>query len=239
YVGHPMVETLGKVKVPTETALQLALLPGSRKAELAHHWPLMLATYRRLKTLIPALTGLLALPDDAAVQRCRMLADWANTEGLEVVVGEGRYAALAQCRAALAKSGTNNLELAFLNLPAVVCYRMHGLTYALLRHLVKLPYISLPNLLLNPPPPVGLNTRQASARRQGPVYPEFVQAAAKPENLARALYPLLTQTKPIHAQQQTLKTVRNLMHTPHPAATQAAEIVATLLGLRTHPRHGV
>ncbi len=225
YVGHPMVAQLGSLKWPTQTALQLALLPGSRGTELARHWPLMLATYRRLKSLIPPLTGLLTLPDEAAVARCRALAPWDDAEGLEVVVGEGRFAALTQCRAALAKSGTNNLELAFLNLPAVVCYRMNPISFALVRRLVKVKYVSLPNLLLNPPAPLGATPLP----QQGLVFPEFIQAAAKPQNLARALYPLLTQAKPHRAQQQRLATVRGLMQTPKPAAHNAAGVVVALL----------
>lgn len=227
YVGHPMVEMLKGIETPRATALQLALLPGSRKGELVRHWPLMLATYRRLKVLVPALTGLLALPNEQAVARCRTLADWRDDEGLEIVVGEGRYAALAQCRAALAKSGTNNLELAFLNLPAVVCYRMNGLTYALVKRLIKVRYASLPNLLLNTPAPLGAREHQG----QGVAYPEFIQAAAKPENLARALYPLLTQSKAVEAQKQKLKAVRETMKTSKPAAQEAAAVVAKLLRL--------
>lgn len=225
YVGHPMVEALANIEVPKATAQQLALLPGSRKGEIARHWPLMLATYRRLRALIPALTGLLALPDARTLALCREVAPWGDDEGLEIIVGEGRFAAMAACRAALAKSGTNNLEMAFLNLPAVVCYRMNALSFALVRRLVKVKHISLPNLLLNPPTPLG----EPEKRGGGVVYPEFIQAAAKPENLSRALYPLLTEPKARAAQQEKLATVCAQMITPRPAAEQAADVVAAIL----------
>lgn len=219
YVGHSMVARLAAVPQPQHRALQVALLPGSRRSELARHWPVFLATYRRLRQLIPALSGLLVLPDAAALAQCQASAPWQPTEGLEVVHGEARFEALAQCTAALAKSGTNNLELALLNLPAVVCYRMHPITYWLAKRLVKLPSISLPNLILHPPGEAG----------QGVVYPEFLQHAAKPENLARALYPLLHNPKAAAHQQAKLQQVAAAMATPKPAAALAADVVARYL----------
>jgi lipid-A-disaccharide synthase len=226
YVGHSMVEALAQVPTPPHQALQLALLPGSRRTELARHWPTFLATYRRLKSLIPALHGALVLPDTAAVERCRLLAPWQAHEGLEIVVGEARFAVLAQCRAALAKSGTNNLEMALLNLPAVVCYRMNALTYWLAQRLVKVKNISLPNLILSPP----------GQRRSGVIYPEFLQQAAKPENLTRALYPLLTNAQALKAQQAKLQQVAAAMATPEPAARLAARVVQHYLAPLPNPK---
>ncbi|NBV54726.1 MAG: lipid-A-disaccharide synthase [Proteobacteria bacterium] len=202
YVGHPAVAlAAGSVQ---DIQLELALLPGSRGAELRRHWPLMLATLRRLCQLVPQLRGLLVLPDEAALAVCRNLADFSAEDGIEVVVGEGRFAALARCRAALAKSGTNTLELALLGVPAVVCYRLHGLSYWLAKRLVTLPLFSLPNLVLNPQILRGGAVGEV-------VYPEYIQAAATPENLGRALYPLLVTDKARGRQLKLLAKVRQAM----------------------------
>ncbi|MCA3244652.1 MAG: lipid-A-disaccharide synthase [Alphaproteobacteria bacterium] len=225
YVGHPMVTQLATVPRPAHRALQLALLPGSRRSELTRHWPTFLATYRRLRQLIPALTGVVVLPSEAAATQCRTLAPWGDEEGLSMVTGEPRFAALAQATAALAKSGTNNLEMALLQLPAVVCYRMHPLSFWLAKRLVKVTHVSLPNLILNPPGQAG----------QGIVYPEFLQAAAKPENLARALYPLLTNAKAAARQQAKLAEVTKAMATSKPAAVLAADVVETYLAPLAKP----
>jgi len=232
YVGHPMVEHLAAVPKPTQRALQLALLPGSRRSELARHWPVFLATYRRLKQLIPALSGLVVVPDEAAAAACRILAPWQHQEGLEVVMGEARFAAMAACQAALAKSGTNNLELALLGVPAVVCYRMHPLSYWLAKRLVKVPQFSLPNLILSPPLSPTLSSPGQPPQTfvpAGPVYPEFLQQAAKPENLARALYPLLNNPQAAAHQRAKLQQVAAAMATPKPAAVLAVEAVAQYL----------
>lgn len=226
YVGHPMVEALSHIAPAKEKALQLALLPGSRKGELQRHWPLFLATYRRLKKLQAPLTGVLVLPDAHAEKICRQLAPWGDSEGLEVLHGESRFEALASCRAALAKSGTNNLELAMLDVPAVVAYKMNALTYWLAKKLVSVNVYSLPNLILNPPLPLG---KAKTHKAKEIAYPEFIQAAAKPENLARALYPLLTQAQPVAAQRKKLAFIRQAMETEKPAASLAADALMPYL----------
>lgn len=214
YVGHPALTTLAPYAAhatPSKSPT-LALLPGSRRSELTRHWPLFLTTYRMLKALMPNLAATLALPDQAALALCRRLAPWQSADAITPVLGEGRFKALASATAALSKSGTNNLELALLGTPAVVCYRMSPLSFAIAKRLVKVPFISLPNLILN---------RQA--------YPEYVQHAATPTALARALQPLLQQPAARKAQQTLLLKLKTLMQTPQPPAEQAAAIALELL----------
>lgn len=232
YVGHPALTTLAPY-MPTShqslvTSHSLALLPGSRKAEFTNHWPLLLATYRRLKQLQPQLTATLAVPDERALALCHQLAPWEEGEGITPVYGEARFKALTHCRAALAKSGTNNLELALLGIPAVICYRMNALSYQLAKWLVKVPYVSLPNLILNPQA-VGQRPHSTGAGTGAPVYPEFLQKGANPPNLARALYPLLTEEKPRAHQLKLLAQMRASMQTPQPPAQTAAEVVLSYL----------
>lgn len=205
YIGHPVVERMAKVAKPKAKALTLALLPGSRKAELGNHWPVFLETYHRLRKLVPQLHGLVAVESDETLARLKALG-WEN--GLEAVVGEGRHAALAACTAALTKSGTNNLELALLGVPAVVAYRMHWLTAMVARRLVKVPFISPPNLVAGTC-----------------VYPEYVQAAVTPQNLARAVYPLLVDASARRHQLDLLGDVAARLATDTPPVQAAAQVV--------------
>jgi lipid-A-disaccharide synthase len=213
YVGHPMVTALAPVvEGKVAQGHVLALLPGSRPGELMAHWPVFLETFRRLKKLLPQLQARLVLtvPEHEAV--CQQLAPWQAAEGIEVVVGEARFGALRSCSAALAKSGTSNLELALLGVPAVVAYKMHPISYWLAKYLVKVPYISLPNLVLG-----------------RVVYPEFIQAAVKPENLARALYPWLGKPEGAARVQRDLAEVQALMATTAPPGEVAAAVILNLL----------
>ena len=77
----------------------------------------------------------------------------------------------------LLASGTATLQTALLGKPMVVAYRLAGLTFAITRifDLVKVPFVSLPNLLT-----------------EEPLVPEFIQQDATPENLAESVSDLLS-----------------------------------------------
>jgi lipid-A-disaccharide synthase len=212
YVGHPALTTLAPYHYTPPKTPTLALLPGSRKSELKRHWPLFLAAYRNLKALQPSLTAVLTLPDASALATCKALAPWKASDAITPILGEARFKALASATAALSKSGTNNLELALLGTPAVVCYRMNALSYAIAKRLVKIPLVSLPNIIL-----------------EEQVYPEFIQSAATPTTLARALQPLLQNPAARKHQQTLLLKLKTLMQTPQPPAEQAADIALKLL----------
>jgi lipid-A-disaccharide synthase len=59
------------------------------------------------------------------------------------------YAILRNSRAAIVTSGTATLETALLNVPQVVCYKAGKITYAIGRHIVKVKFFSLVNIIMN------------------------------------------------------------------------------------------
>ena len=85
------------------------------------------------------------------------------------VIRENRYELMAACNAVMAASGTVSLELAILDVPMVISYRVSPLTYFLGRRLIKVRYASLVNLV---------------AGRE--VVPELLQDEAVPEKIATA-----------------------------------------------------
>src|SRR6202012_1627374 len=95
-----------------------------------------------------------------------------------IVIGEqDKRAAFRIARAALAKSGTVTLELALSGVPMVAAYRIGGAEFFIVRRAIRVSSVILANLVL------GDN-----------VVPEFLQADCTPNNLARALRPLLADT---------------------------------------------
>lgn len=210
YIGHPSVQALLAMPAPAQQQFQLAMLPGSRTAELQRHWPTMLATFTRLQQLHPQLTGLVVLPTPAHAAKLHAITAYQHLP-ITVVVGEDRFTALQHCRAALAKSGTVTLELAALRVPTIVIYRMGWLTHTIAKLFVKLPFISLPNIILGTC-----------------LFPEFIQHAASPENLTRALHPLL-QNQSTKRTQQLFTQLATALHTPQPPAQRAAQILAQYL----------
>ncbi len=137
WTGHPVVDRIGVQPRPAQSAPFLALCPGSRPDELRRHWGPFLEAGRAAQALQPGLQlGVLAptgaplppLPDD--------LRRWTAVTDLR------------GAQAALTKSGTITLELALMGVPMVVAHRVHPLSYALARLLVRgVQNISLPNIL--------------------------------------------------------------------------------------------
>ncbi|MBZ5588912.1 MAG: lipid-A-disaccharide synthase [Acidobacteriia bacterium] len=147
YVGHPLVDELAPVMSapPPREPATLALLPGSRWHEVEALLPTMLRAAADLSGEVPDLAvRLVAAP---GLERERLSAMIAGAALPVEVVTEDRHRALAACAVAMVASGTATLECALLDVPMVVGYRLHPLSYALAKWLVRVPHVALVNLV--------------------------------------------------------------------------------------------
>ncbi len=182
FVGHPLAD-----EIPPQAdraaarqalgldpaATVLALLPGSRAAEVRLLAPLFLQAARLLRQSDPALV--FALPAANAARSVELEHLLGSFQDLDITLVQGRSRqVMAAGDGALLASGTATLEAALLKRPMVVAYRMGALSWLLLSWLVKTPYAALPNIL---------------AGRA--LVPELLQQAATPAAMAAALRPLL------------------------------------------------
>lgn len=179
FVGHPLLDRIpagppdfswAEAAGVSPEAPVLALFPGSRTQEVERHLELFCAAAERVRSERPDLQVVIGAAPGIPEEGYRSAPFPA--------VRESR-ALLRSASAALVKSGTGTLEAALAGTPFVVAYRMNGLTYSMAKRLVRVPHIALANLVAD--------------RR---VVPEFVQDEATPENLARALLPLLEEKGP-------------------------------------------
>ena len=147
YVGHPLVDELAPMmsEPPEREPGTLALLPGSRWHEVKALLPTMLEAARMLPGEVgPVKLRLIAAP---GLDPDRLRGFLAGSQQPVELVVDDRHRALASCGAALVASGTATLECALLDVPMVVGYRLHALTYRLARLLVDVPHVSLVNLV--------------------------------------------------------------------------------------------
>ena len=171
FVGHPMVERMQKSELKIQTKgpePKILLLPGSRKSELQRHLPVMLAALKLIQEKMPAAKAKMVLPNPALMTLAKSLG--AN---VEIQIGELPWA-LAEADVALASTGTVTMECAFFGVPTVTLYKTSWLTYQIAKRIVTVKSLTMPNLLAGEP-----------------VYPEFIQDEATPENLSRAALKLL------------------------------------------------
>jgi lipid-A-disaccharide synthase len=185
YVGHPLADALPLEvdRAAARRALQLpeagevvALLPGSRLTEVRMLGEPFIAAARRLHQRRPDLRFVAPLASAATRALFQQQLQGGDLP-LTIIDGHSQQA-LAAADAALIASGTATLEALLLKCPMVMAYRLKPLTYRLARHLVKVDFYSLPNLL---------------AGRA--LIPELIQDAVTPTALAGAVEAYLDDTE--------------------------------------------
>ncbi|MDO8995980.1 MAG: lipid-A-disaccharide synthase [Sediminibacterium sp.] len=144
YVGHPLIEVIELFKLthPSEPKSIVALLPGSRKQEIAKKLPIMLSVaphFPQFEFVVAKAPG----QEDAFYEP--FLEGQPNVR----VVKDSTYALLLQSKAALVTSGTATLETALFGVPEIVCYKGSNISYQIAKRLVKIKFISLVNLIMD------------------------------------------------------------------------------------------
>jgi lipid-A-disaccharide synthase len=175
YVGHPLADAI-PLEVPRAAARErlglpadaqvVALLPGSRRSEIDYIAPLVLQAAALLHRQRPELRFVLPVAPGLRERLQPLLADGAAPVQ---VLGGRSHDALAACDVTLIASGTATLEAALFKRPMVITYRMHGLSWQLMKRMRYQPWVGLPNILC-----------------EDFVVPELIQEDATPQALAQA-----------------------------------------------------
>ena len=181
----------------------LTLYPGSRLQELNRHLPLFSEVARRLRQSHPDIQVLLGLGH--AFNREQIIKEFSVQDFL--IIDQDPQAALEIADAALVASGTATLEAALYGTPMAVIYIMSSISWWISRHLVKVPFASIVNIIL---------------KRE--VVPEFLQTAAQIENILPMIEKLLFNDR---MRQETLTEFIQLRHAlgDDGASARAAELV--------------
>ncbi|WP_461484602.1 lipid-A-disaccharide synthase [Porphyromonas asaccharolytica] len=206
YVGNPSIQSVGKLldsnaKLCDTARPYIALLPGSREAEIARNLPIMC----RAIDLLPA-------PWRAVIAGAPSI-DRAHytpylSERIELVTDE-TLPLLAGASAALVTSGTATLETALIGTPQVVAYRLPvgRLARWVFDHILPIRYFSLVNLIA-----------------ESPVVEELLGDAVTPQRLVQALTPLLDRESAAYQTQQAqYRMVRQRLKPSRVASQVAAE----------------
>jgi lipid-A-disaccharide synthase len=182
FVGHPVVERVPSMGQGSAFRSRhglgahervLLLLPGSRTSEIRFLWPIFRQAIERTESKVGALSIVLPTVPTVSGKIHALVSEW----GRRVIVVEDtsdKSGAFDAADVALAASGTVSTELALSATPMVIGYRVGSLTAAIARPFIKVPFITLVNLILE---------REA--------IPEFVQEKCTADNLSAELVRLI------------------------------------------------
>lgn len=174
YIGNPVSDSVNAHTV-SEDFLQknnlgakpiIAVLPGSRKQEIENMLRIMLQVMPDFPEYQFVVAGVSTFSPEFYAQ---------FTQGTNIkILYEQTYDLLSHAEAALVTSGTATLETALFNVPQIVCYKTSAISYAIGKMVIKVPYISLVNLIADKE-----------------VVKELIQDALNPENISAELKRIL------------------------------------------------
>ena len=218
YVGNPSIQSVGELldgnaKLCDTARPYIALLPGSREAEIARNLPIMCRAIDRLPA--PWRAVIAGAPSIDPAHYSPYLS-----ERIELVIDE-TLPLLAGASAALVTSGTATLETALIGTPQVVAYRLPAGRMArwAFDHLLPIRYFSLVNLIA-----------------ESPVVEELLGDAVTAQRLVQALTPLLDrESKAYQMQQAQYSMVRQRLDPSRVASQVAAERIYHALTTQWEP----
>jgi lipid-A-disaccharide synthase len=195
WIGHPVLEqqfvqhqpkTIQAKIVPVESESIIAVTPGSRKGEITRHMPIicqsleLLASSKKIKAIF-------IQPDTTNQQ---LINSFLGKVQFDYSFTTDRLAALAISDCAIAKSGTNILEIVACGVPCIVGYKINMLSFWLLKMFIKVKFACLINII---------------ADRL--IIPEYIQNNFKSEKIAKAIHCLLDDPQQANQQVTAAKQI--------------------------------
>jgi lipid-A-disaccharide synthase len=211
YVGHPLIEVIEDFKASNQLSKKpiIALLPGSRKQEIAKKLPIMLS-------VAPHFPNYEFVVAQAPGQEADFYTPFLNGQSNVKIVKDSTYKLLLESSAALVTSGTATLETALFGVPEVVCYKGSNISYQIAKRLVKIKFISLVNLIMDKE-----------------IVKELIQDALTTEQLIKALNQLLTNPQHLTQLKEAYATLYERLAAGGHASENAAKEIMVFLNQPT------
>jgi len=223
YVGHPLASVIPMQ--PDQAAARaalgfaahdtvVALLPGSRKSEIAYLADHFFQAAKLIRQARPAARFIMPVVVDRQAQIQTALVACGMADQVQLVIGQS-HTVLAACDVTLIASGTATLEAALFKRPTVIAYRMGALSWRLMRRKRLQPWVGLPNILC-----------------RDFVVPELLQESATPAALAQEVLQWLDakvhQPEKIRALEQRFSALHTELQrdTPQLAAHAIAQLLS-------------
>ena len=214
WAGHPIVDDVREgleagAPLPEKTRPRLVLMPGSRTAEVRRHWETLARAAERLS----ARRGM----EVVAIRAEGIPEDlFAGARERQIrLVTSGAHRLLASADLTLVASGTATLEAALCGSPMIVVYRTSRVSYLLGKALIRVPWISLVNIV---------------GREE--IVPELLQDDFHPDRLEGEAESLLSSPERLRRMREGLARVALELGPPGGSERAAEAVLDALQGPR-------
>ncbi len=195
FVGHPFMADDFRPTVSYDPKGPVLLLPGSRRAAVSRIAPVLLDAYALYRFQGGERDAVVITPGGqvANLVEAGLAARPALSGRVKMVPSLDRVGG----GAVLTSSGTMSLACALAGIPGAIAYRANLITYLIARRVIRVPYLGIANLIL-----------------ETPIYPEFLQGAARPEALAREIHAALEDEARQASTRVAAVDLRERLHDP-------------------------
>ncbi len=219
YLGHPILDVIKtnlaesffyEVYQLDKNKPLISFFPGSREREITRHIPMFLKIFDNLKKSNPEIQGIMV---KAPGLKESFLWDKARSQ-LKVIENT-QYEILKYSTVALLASGTITLEAAILQAPAIVTYSVSPWMYFIGKRLIKVPYISLSNLIL-----------------QKEVYPEIIKEKNKIQIITQKIRELIEDEEKRNKVKKELENLKKILGSPGASWRIAEDMIKYILSIK-------
>jgi lipid-A-disaccharide synthase len=212
FLGNPLLDIIPAPKEKTYESgkmrpWKVGFLPGSRPSEIKKHTKLFWDSFKYIKRHFPAAQAFLFAVPEVSDERLAELLGGEIPRELNII-RENDFDSRSDMDFVVTCSGTATLESALLGLPMLVVYKMSWLTYYIAKMIIKVPYISLVNIL---------------SKRI--VVKEFIQKDANAASISREVCSILSSEKKYNSMRAKLLKIRADLGEPG-VAVRAAKMMA-------------
>jgi lipid-A-disaccharide synthase len=204
YFGHPLLELIEKKNVQTKKIV--SFMPGSRLNEIKKHLPLISKAKRLIQENLPDYHFRIIRAENIPLSLYQRLS--ANIE-----IINHSYEAIQESEFIITSSGTATVEIAILEVPFLIVYKLNPLTWHIGKRIVKTKFIGMVNIL--------------SSKK---IVEELLQNQANPKNVALKTLSTIKNKHKYQALKEELKKIKELLK-PYGATDRFAEYIGSHLGL--------
>jgi len=202
FFGHPLLDIIPDVNTESknekkqEDLWKIGLLPGSRKVEIERHLPIFLNSFYEIKSIYKNAKGyIFAVPEFSDNEIYNIISTIKPQSESEIeIIRENDYKKRSEMDLLLTCSGTATLENALLGIPMIVAYKMSRINYEIAKRLIRIPYISLVNILL-----------------KKMLIKEFIQDKANAKLITQEAFSIMNNPKKYSSISKELLSIRKLL----------------------------